>query len=102
MTSTPLHSEPGLSDGTVGARARALELLGAYTAGVGPTERAATLDRVASEVLADPSAARGLLHAMTEYAATFADVAAAASSTDAVAMHPASLVHALARLDLTG
>ena len=97
MTRTPLHR----TDRTLSARARALELVGAYTADVGPDERRATLQRVVDEVAGDAEAVRVLVHALTEYAATFADVAAAATLTDENALHPATLVRALARLDLT-
>ena len=100
MTSTPLHRAPAGTDGTSSARARALELLGAYTAEVPAGERRATLERVVLETEADPAALRSLVHALTEYAAIFADVAATATSGE-VAVAPASLVHALARMDLT-
>ncbi|RKS75611.1 hypothetical protein CLV35_2085 [Motilibacter peucedani] len=99
MTSTPLHREtpPHL---TLSARARALELIGAYIAEVGQEERRATLDRVAAEVVDEPAAVRVLVHALTEYAATFADVAATATSTPQHVVSPATLVQALARMDL--
>lgn len=107
MTSTPLDHSPRAEDPigtysiTVQARARALELLGAYTADLGIDERRQTLERVVSDVDDDLAAVSALVHALTEYAATFADVAATATS-GASHVAPATLVHALARMDLSG
>ena len=64
----------------------------------GGEEREATLTRVLAEVAGSESELRRLLHAVTEYAATFADVAATATSTDTT-LAPAVLVQALARMD---
>jgi hypothetical protein len=80
------------------ARAAALELLGAYTADLSSAERAACLDRVVGE-LRTRRDAHALVQALTEYAATFAEVAAHLQGGGADP-DPARLVRAIARVDL--
>jgi hypothetical protein len=80
------------------ARTAALELLGAFTAGISVAERAQCLDRVVDE-LAGRTDVRALVQALTEYAATFADVSAQLASGGRPA-DPSALVRAIARVDL--
>jgi hypothetical protein len=80
------------------ARAAALELLGAYTAELSPVERAGCVERVVGE-LRTRGDVRGLVQALAEYAATFAEVAAHLQQGGA---EPDSsrLIRAIARVDL--
>jgi hypothetical protein len=80
------------------ARAAALELLGAYAAELSHAERVACLDRVVGEV-GSLDDVRALVQALTEYGATFAEVAAHLQQ-GGVEPDPARLVRAIARVDL--
>ena len=81
------------------ARAVALELLGAHTAGLDARERGECLDRVVRD-LQTPDEVRGVLQALAEYAATFADLAAELMAGSPGYADSAQLVRALARVDL--
>jgi len=97
----------------VAARAAALELLGAYTAGLPHDERVACLNRVVGE-LGGRRAVCALVEALAEYGATFADLATARlpgggsdgwggdrPSGRSGRPDAAALVRSLARVDLT-
>ncbi|WP_130491607.1 hypothetical protein [Motilibacter rhizosphaerae] len=116
MTATPLRPEhvPGTlpapaapssgapevtSTRVLRSRTTALELLGAYTADLPVADRRRCLQRVVEEVSGSAADVEALLHALAEYAATFADVAARATAVEAEP-DPAGLVRALARIDL--
>ncbi|NHC47474.1 hypothetical protein [Motilibacter aurantiacus] len=81
-------------------RARALELLGAYTVDLDPYARESTLRRVTDDICGDPRATLAFVRALAEYAATLAECAAAASCEDGT-IEASAFVRTLARVDLT-
>ncbi|NHC14526.1 hypothetical protein [Motilibacter deserti] len=100
MDSSFLPPDLSAAEVTGLGRARALELLGAYTVALDPYARESTLRRVTDDITGDPRGTLAFVRALVEYAATLAEAAAAASCKDGD-IEASDFVRTLARVDLT-
>ena len=100
MDSSFLSPDPTAAEVIGTGRARALELLGAYTVDLDPYARESTLRRVVDDITGDPRGTLAFVRALAEYASTLAECAAAASCEDGD-IEASAFVRTLARVDLT-